>query len=306
MNRQATAELATLRFDGLRFAGHALDVECTAELIAYRKLVLECAKELWRRNFPTRKKLPKGFVENFRLEFSQVDPGSAAVPVRRVLSGPQDELFSDEFGEAVKLIDAAISAAARDDLLPEQLPSNVIPLFTEFGRSLRADEVLYVRGFGAAAEAAYTAQARARLANWYGPSYEDHVNVVGEVRMANVGAGKFTLQLAHEGPLIEGRFDNGQESLVLDALKGHREVRLRVVGTGEFATRDRQMRRLVEIERVDIEPAAQDSFDEQAPAIWDVLSAIGESAPAGTWAEVPADLSTRIDDIVYGRSQSQT
>ncbi len=61
MNAHITFELASLRFDGERFAGHALDVECTRELIAYRDLVLECAKTLWRRKFPDRARLPKGF-----------------------------------------------------------------------------------------------------------------------------------------------------------------------------------------------------------------------------------------------------
>lgn len=302
MNHQGTAELATLRFDGRRFDDHALDVECTAELIAYRKLVLECAKELWRRKFPARKKLPNGFEEGFRLEFDQVVPGSAAVPVRRAPGDAQDDLFGGEFAEAVDLIDATIAAAARDDLLPDALPANVIPLFADFGRTLRDDEVLYVRGHGASAEAPYTAQARARLANWYGPSYEDVVEVVGEVRMANVGAGKFTLQLADGAPLVDGRFDSAQEALVLDALKGHRDVRLRVRGLAEFATRDRQMRRFLRLDDVRIEQAESTRYDESAPAIWDVLSAIGEAAPEETWANVPPDLSTRIDDVVYGRS----
>lgn len=50
MNSPAgTQALRTLRFEGRRFEQHRFDVECTAELLAYRKLVLECAKELWRR-----------------------------------------------------------------------------------------------------------------------------------------------------------------------------------------------------------------------------------------------------------------
>ncbi|MFN0300262.1 MAG: hypothetical protein ACKVQU_07890 [Burkholderiales bacterium] len=48
MAGENTVELASLRFDGKRFENHALDVECTQELIAYHTLVLECAKELWR------------------------------------------------------------------------------------------------------------------------------------------------------------------------------------------------------------------------------------------------------------------
>ena len=67
MSADNTFELALLRFDGERFAGHALDVECTQELIAYKNIVLECAKALWRRKFPDRARLPKGFEGDFRL-----------------------------------------------------------------------------------------------------------------------------------------------------------------------------------------------------------------------------------------------
>ena len=38
MATENTVELASLRFDGKRFENHALDVECTQELIAYRTL----------------------------------------------------------------------------------------------------------------------------------------------------------------------------------------------------------------------------------------------------------------------------
>jgi len=38
MAEDITIELASLRFHGKRFEGHALDVECTQELIAYRNL----------------------------------------------------------------------------------------------------------------------------------------------------------------------------------------------------------------------------------------------------------------------------
>ena len=54
MATDITIDLATLRFDGERFKGHALDVECTQELIIYRNLIVECAKELWRRKHPDR------------------------------------------------------------------------------------------------------------------------------------------------------------------------------------------------------------------------------------------------------------
>jgi len=306
MAADITFELASLRFDGKRFEGHALDVECTQELIAYRTLILECAKELWRRKNQGRVRLPKGFEEGFRLQFNRLDPGSAVVPLQRVRVADQSELdFGnlDEFDEAADLIDAAITAANEDQLLPDALPSNVIPLFRDFGKSLHADEVLFTRSRHGSKDAAYTAKARKRLAEWVGETYEDVVDVIGEVRMANVGPGNFTLQLEKAETLVGGRFSPEQEAEVLDALRNHRAVRLRVQGTAEFATSDRQIKRFSRVDKVETAVLSDQEFDEMAVPIWEQLAAIGESAPLGAWDSVPTDLSKRIDDIVY-RSDS--
>ncbi|MBK8569432.1 MAG: hypothetical protein IPN81_05255 [Nitrosomonadales bacterium] len=83
MATDITIDLATLRFDGERFKGHALDVECTQELIIYRNLIVECAKELWRRKHPNRINLPKGFEKGFRLQFNRLEDGSAKVPLQK-------------------------------------------------------------------------------------------------------------------------------------------------------------------------------------------------------------------------------
>lgn len=301
MSTESTVELATLRFDGKRFEGHALDVECTQELPAYRTLVLECAKELWRRKNPDRVRLPKRFEDGFRLEFDKVVPGSAALPLRRVRDVVQGELdFGDEFDEAAALIDESIAAADRDDLLPDALPANVVPLFRDFGRTLRPEETLYVRAGRSTAEAAYGQRARTRLAEWVGPTFEDAVDLIGEVRMANVGPGAFKLQLPDDGALIDGRFAKDQEVVVLEALRNHRSVQLRVVGIAEFSTRDRQLKRILRVDRVETALRAGVPYDESATPIWEELASIGSAAPPGTWDAVPDDLSIRIDEVVYG------
>lgn len=306
MSNEATTELAALRFDGKRFEGHALDVECTQELIAYRSLILECAKELWRCKNPGRARLPRGFEDGFRVQFDRIVAGSAVVPLRRVREAAQAEFdLGDEFDEAAALVDAAIASADRDDLLPDQLPSNVIPLFSTFGRTLRDDETLFTRARNSAFEAAYTPKARARLAEWVGPTYEDRVDLVGEVRMANLGPGAFRLQVVETGVQVEGRFDATQEALVLDALKNHRSVRLRVTGTAEFSTRDRQIKRFIRIDEVGLAAAEEGAFDESAPPIWEQLTKIGLDAPPGTWDAVPNDLSMRIDEVVYGHGDAE-
>lgn len=305
MANEITIELASLRFDGKRFEHHALDVECTLELIAYRALVLECAKELWRRKNPGRVRLPKRFENGFRLQFDRVEPGSVGIPLRRVRDVPQGELDlgDDDFDLAAELIDQAISAADRDDLLPEQFPGNVIPLFRDFGRSLLPDEILFTQARTSDCEAPYTAKARVRLADWVSPTYEDVVVVVGEVRMVNLGPGAFKLQIVETGVQVDGRFNAGQEGMVLDALKNHRSVRLRVTGTAEFATGDRQIKRLLQIDEVTLAPNETTGFDESAVPIWEQLATIGKLAPAGTWDSVPNDLSMRIDDVVYGHDE---
>jgi hypothetical protein len=297
-------DLASLRFDGKRFEGHALDVECTQELIAYRDLIVACAKELWRRKNPDRVRLPRGFEDGFRLQFDRLKDGSAVVPLQRVCVEDQGALDwgnLDEFDEAADLIDAAITAANEDALLPDKLPANVIPLFRDFGKSLRPDEVLFTRSRHGHAEAAYTSKARKRLAEWVGPTYEDVVDVIGEVRMANVGPGTFSLQLDDTQPLVTGRFSPEQETEVLDALRNHRSLRLRVQGIAEFATSDRQIKKFSRVDKVAPASFTEQDFDDAAIPIWEQLVEIGESAPKGTWDGVPTDLSMRIDDIVYRR-----
>lgn len=305
MAHETTIDLASLRFEGERFTGHALDVDCVQELIAYRNIILECAKELWKRKHPDRVRLPKRFEEDFRLQFDRIGDGSAVVPLQRIVPTDQGELdlgTLDEFDEAAELVDAAISAANEDRLLPEALPANVVPLFREFGKTLREHDVLFTRARHSNVEAPYSAKARNRLSEWVGPAYEDLIDVVGEVSMANV-RGTFSLTLRDSGSIVNGRFSAEQEELVLEALRNHRTARLRVTGVGEFGTQDRLLKRIARIDDVHIAGANEVVFVEDTPPIWEQLAALGESAPVGTWDHVPADLSKRIDDLIYRREQ---
>lgn len=304
MATETTIDLASLRFDGERFAGHALDVDCVQELIAYRNIILECAKELWKRKHPDRVRLPKGFEDEFRLQFDRIIPGSAIVPLKRVVPVDQAALDwgnLDEFDEAAELVDAAISAANDDKLLPETLPANVVLLFKEFGKTLRDGEVVFTHARHSAAEASYSAKARKRLSEWVGPAYEDVVDVAGEVSMANV-KGSFALTLHETGSIVNGRFSAEQEERVLEALRNHRTARLRVTGVGEFGTHDRVLKRFIRID--DVQPAGTGdvAYIENVPPIWEQLTALGEAAPEGTWDNVPTDLSTRIDELIYRHS----
>jgi hypothetical protein len=295
--RTTYEDLATLRFDGNRFSDHALDVDVTQELIAYKRLVLECAKQLWRRRNPGRVRLPRGFEEGFSLTFSEVLAGSAAVPLKRRIERQDGDLAlppEDEFADAARIIDSAIQAACSGGLLPPELPRNVIPLFANFGRSLRADESIVIRAVGDSHEVVYTEAVRDRLTNWREPTYEDLVELVGEVSMASV-KGQFTLTL-DGGDAVTGRFEPEHEALVLEALYRHREVRFRVRGVGEFNEPDRTLRGMLRIDNVEIVGAATSGYDESVRPIWEVIAEIGAQAPPGAWDAVPDDLSMSVDE----------
>lgn len=305
MHGEHSQEIASLRFDGERFRHHALDVDCTRELVAYRDLVLECAKALWRRRNPDRVRLPKGFEDGFRLQFSEIREGSTVVPLRRVQFAEQGELdIGNDFDAAAVLIDRTIAAADSDDLLPAELPPAVIPLFREFGRSLRDDETVFTHARHSEQPAAWTARARQRLADWSGPTYEDSVEIVGEVRMVNVGPGQFSMHASDTDQQIGGRFAPEHEAVVLEALRLHRSVRLRVQGVGEFDAADGRLRRFQRVDEVSVVPTEEGDYDDSVPPIWQQIEALGRAAPSDTWDNLPDDLSTRIDEVVYGTERN--
>jgi hypothetical protein len=267
---------------------------------------MECAKELWRRAHPDYERLPKGFEERLTLRFAEVIPGSAVVPLRRVVMQEQPSLdFDDEFVRSSALIDEAILAADGDELLPAALPRNVIQLFREFGRSLFESETLFVQSRHRAAPAPYTAKARQRLADWTEATYEDVVDATGEVNMANVRGGAFEMTLLAGQPPVKGKFTEVQEAEVLNALQSHATTRLRVRGVGEFSQSDRQLRRLLRVDFVAAATTTEPAFVEGIKPIWQTVAELGASVPDDVWDKVPTDLAKRLDHYLYSSTEAK-
>ena len=88
---------------------------------------------------------------------------------------------------------------------------------------------------------------------------------------------------------------------MLEALRQHREARLRIKGLAEFNQVDRSLRRLLRVDHAEIVTRGLPAYDESARPIWEVIAEIGAQAPAETWADVPSDLSVRIDEYIYGK-----
>src|SRR3954465_11809559 len=107
-------QVAILRFKGPRFEDHGLDVDVLPEIIAYKRLLQETAKELWRRKHPRRQRLPKNFDADLSLKFFGLKRGSTSVPLERAKPMTATPLlpFEDELEEAVALLECSIQLAA--------------------------------------------------------------------------------------------------------------------------------------------------------------------------------------------------
>lgn len=292
-------KIAVLKFNGPRFEDHGLDVDVLSEIVAYKRILQETAKELWRRKHPQRRRIPKNFDADISLKFFKIEPGSTGVPLERSLTAaPIPRLpFDDELDEAATLLEQAIRAAEHAEILPSALPRSVVPMFESFGQALREDEYLLISAGSEGAAARYDRNVQERILRRVSTTHTDAIELVGEVRGTELDGSKFTLRL-DDGRKIPGRFAPEQEALVLQALGEHSTTRLHVIGVGEFTTDDGALKQIVRIDRLELIGPAPAT--EGVAPIWEQLAAIASRVPADAWRQVPSDLATNLDDYLNG------
>jgi hypothetical protein len=295
-------ELVTHRFKGERFNDHGLDVDVLSELIAYKTILVETAKELWRRKHPDRQRLPKNFEDSLSLKFYEIVPGSAAVPLMREIE-IQDGLLPfepppDELDEAVELVADSVELVSKDKPFPRDFPKNVIPLFSEYGRTLRADEIIELKPAKRKSAVHYSLKERDHLVELTQTGYEDIVDLVGEIRAADLDGGNFTLRLADETK-VTGKFSPEQETIIIEALREHTSRRLHIKGRAEFLP-DGKLKRVILVTNLSIQSVGEVPFDETAKPIWEIVEEISASIPDDEWGKLPSDLSKNLNHYLYG------
>src|SRR6187402_2014419 len=72
-------DFASVRFAGGRFDRHVIPFDILPDLSAYREVLIELAKAIYRRDYPEKTRLPKGFTASFQLALSGVTQGQSAV-----------------------------------------------------------------------------------------------------------------------------------------------------------------------------------------------------------------------------------
>lgn len=280
-------------FKGPRFEDGSLDVEAMSELKAYRALVVEVAKEIWRRDHQERERLPRNFEDRFQLRCSKIDKGSSVATLLRSRSEMPLPAVSnaDEFDRAIALIDDAIVAANNEEPPPSQFPRSAMRLFRSWGRNLGPDESLQLRSQARAVAPVYRPQTRERLLEFIDIAYEDEAELTGHVLATTVRKGRFELYPDLESSFgVDVPLEQAHEQTVLNALAGYTDVQLRVKGRAAFST-DGRISRFVEVESVEV----WQSSEADNAALWSAIYDIVRSVPSEAWNQVPEDASVNLD-----------
>jgi hypothetical protein len=227
----------SLIFKGPRFGEAAMPLETLPELAAYRELIVETAKAIFQARNPTRQRLPKGFESGLQLVLERVIEGGSALPqISRVIEQPAGMpmllLGGDLFDEARDIIERAIADGGLDSsVLSLDYAKPILSRFGAFGRTLAPDEAIIVAQPGKREGSRYTREVRRHLVLQAQSTYEDEIDLVGEVRAADKDREGFDLRTAegasypvHVPPLL---FPVALRSLTTEAP-------VRVRGTGLF------------------------------------------------------------------------
>lgn len=300
--------LVTHKFVGPRFANHGIDIDVLPDLVAFKALVVETAKELWRRSHRDRQRLPKGFIDSLRISFYGVEPESAALPlvceceptVKGVAGSAPNEL-----DQAVVTVVDAILAVNAQMPLPESLPRTVIPLFSNYGKTLRENETIELILPNRETVARYNLETRRAMLERGSVSYEDDVSAVAEIRAADLDTSSFVLRL-DDGTKVQARFSTKLEAIVLDGLREHFSRRVKVVGRGEFDPTTRELKRLLSIRDLSLYDQAEPILEPSEIPVWDSAAKIAATVPEAEWENEPRDVSKRIDHYLYGINEDRT
>jgi hypothetical protein len=301
-------EVVRLAFKGRRFRDHALDLSAVTELSQFQKLVAETAKTLWRAANPDRERIPKNFEDRTRLCLRRIEDGSAVAPLEVYLEEPVEPVLFEiqsaeptEVKQAIEMAAHVFQSVGKDESLPENFPRHLIPEYEKFGQSLTDDdavEILLPGSGNGAQPVSVTTSTMARLSALAERSYEDRVDVTGEVLEADVRQRRFQLWM-DDRTGITVSFSSEQEGEITGALRDHRSVRLRIVGRGDFSPQGKPIR-ITQVDELRPQAIGVEQRVATSQPIEVVLATLAREVPRNEWANLPSDLTDNLDHYLYG------
>lgn len=222
---------ARARFCGRRFDGGRLDLDAIPELVAYKRIIIETAKWLFRVD-QDKTRVPKGFERSFSLALTGVEDGSANAKLLRVDDGSQLALGAhdcDYFEQARTRVNEIIDRAGQGQKL-EDIPLEVLRVLKQLGASLGAEESLELIPRGASNGARYDRTVRRNISLAITPEYEEMLEIIGVVVAVDRERRRCSIRLS-SGEKQDGKFREDLADPLAHALATKGYCRLQVTAT---------------------------------------------------------------------------
>ncbi len=138
------------RLTGSRFNDHTLPVDILEDFVALEELILELAKNIYLKENPQRKRIPKGFTEQVSLKLSSIEPGSSIPQFLLVYASVASSILGLQNTENLKYFEKAkekiinlIDCADKGLPFDNELEDKYLNYFNKIGKNLRADEIIF-------------------------------------------------------------------------------------------------------------------------------------------------------------------
>lgn len=243
------------KFEGPRFGKHTIPIELLDDLIAYRDLIKDVAKGLFRKEHPERRRVPSAFEQLFRLAISDVKNGSAVAELVPDISDSDDEAEILQYAPYLTSASAIVHETIRSTETPQggvpvDFPFHLLSKFQKIGRNLKPGEVIDF-GFGTAKPAKYNQDVRQTLVLLSGKEVERDVDVIGKVvGIHNEPEDRVDVKL-EDGRTVSGPYSSEHEDMFISGYKQKETHWIRIRGSGTW-NRQNRLARFTNIADVDV------------------------------------------------------
>lgn len=139
-SRTSGSQFGLFILEGDPFESTGVPVDALFELVTYRALIVDVAKQCFMRDHPGRSRSRRNMERDFDLRLVDVRPGSSNLLLERApvsdLDAGEDTVFQDYFGESRDLVSEAMSEVGETGRLPERFPPSSLSKFRNLGRTL--------------------------------------------------------------------------------------------------------------------------------------------------------------------------
>ena len=219
-------------FKGDRFANHRLPVQVFPDLIAYDVIIRAIAKELYFSAHKDRTRIPKGFQERFKLNLTDIKPGSVVSVLSREFETEQNE--NDEFDRARDLLNEFVSSINNPKPL-EKFPKKIIYLFEDLGKTLQQGDSIELRIPGKNNSSTYSKEIRSKILSINKKPYLDICYLTGSVSGFDAEKRKLFVVL-EDGQSIEGPLDPSFDALLRDIAPQYKrkDIAVTLIGLARY------------------------------------------------------------------------